>query len=185
MQHATLATIIFVTCLNQSSLLFLSFLFHYLIIPIASDHLAPPYTPTENITLSCGFSGNSIPSLDSRIWIEDIKQLQNNPSVTSTTAQPPPSITVPYFTARLSCSVFTYVFPQVTAGKKFIRLYFYPATYQNFERSKALFSVKLDSYTLLHKFNASVTSDADTDADANLLNTIQREFCISIEDDQG
>jgi serine/threonine protein kinase len=166
---------------SKFSYLCLSFLLHYLIIPIASDHSAPPYTPTENITLSCGFSGNSIPSLDGRIWIGDIQQLQNNPSVTSATAQPPPSITVPYFTARLSRSVFTYLFPQVTAGKKFIRLYFYPATYQNFERSKALFSVKLGSYTLLHEFNASVTSDAD----ANLSDTIQREFCISIEDDQG
>jgi hypothetical protein len=80
----------------------------------------PPYTPTENITLSYGFSGNSIPSPDGRIWIGDIKQLQINPSVTSTIAQPPPSITVPYLTARLSCSEYTYVFPQVTAGKKFI-----------------------------------------------------------------
>jgi hypothetical protein len=77
--------------------------------------------------------------------------------------------------------MFTYVFLQVTAGKKFIRLYFYPATYQNFECSKALFSVKLGSYTPLHEFNASVTSDAD----ANPSDALQREFCISIEDGQG
>ncbi|XP_059451320.1 receptor-like protein kinase FERONIA [Corylus avellana] len=165
---------------SKFSSLFLSFLLHCLIISIASDS-APPYTPTENITLSCGFSDNSIASLDGRIWIGDIKQLQNNASVTSATAQPAPSITVPYRTARLSRSEFTYVFPQVTAGKKFIRLYFYPVTYQNYERSEALFSVKVGPYTLLQEFNASVTADAD----ANPSNTIQREFCINIEDDQG
>jgi hypothetical protein len=165
---------------SKFSSLFLSFLLHCLIISIASDS-TPPYTPTENITLSCGFSGNSIASLDGRIWIGDIKQLQNNASVTSATAQPAPSITVPYLTARLSRSEFTYVFPRVTAGQKFIRLYFYPATYQNFQRSKALFSVKVGPYTLLHEFNASVTADAD----ANPWNTIQREFCINIEDDGG
>ncbi|KAB1211568.1 Receptor-like protein kinase FERONIA [Morella rubra] len=135
----------------------------------------------------CGFSGNSITALDKRTWIGDInstffplEKFQNSASVTSKAAQQTLSATVPYATARLSRSEFTYVF-RVTPGKKFIRLYFFPARYQTFERSNALFSVKVGPYTLLHKFNASLTADADADPS----DTIYREFCIDVEDEQG
>ncbi|KAB1202829.1 Receptor-like protein kinase FERONIA [Morella rubra] len=117
-----------------------------------------------------GNSGNSIIALDERTWIGDInstffplEKFQNNASVTSKAAQQTLSPTViPYATARLSRYEFTYVF-RVTFGKKFIRLYFFPARYQAFEGSNALFSVKAGPYTLLREFNASVTADVDAD----------------------
>lgn len=172
--------------LSNLSTLFLSFLLHFLIRPIAGE-LSPPYTPTENVALCCGSSGHPIKSLDNRTWIGDInssffpvEKLQNNASVTSAAGQPTTSTSVPCITARVSHSEFTYVLP-VTSGPKFIRLYFYPATYQNFERSKALFSVKIGPYTLLHEFNASLTADFD---DNPLDPTIYREFCINVVDEQ-
>ncbi|XP_065637628.1 receptor-like protein kinase FERONIA [Quercus suber] len=64
----------------------------------------------------------------------------------------------------------------VTPGQLFIRLYFFPASYQNFDRSKALFSVKAGSYTLLSNFSAALTVDAD----ALSLEGFSREFCVNI-----
>jgi hypothetical protein len=69
---------------------------------------------------------------------------------------------------------------RVTAGQKFIRLYFYSASYPNFDRSKALFSVKAGRFTLLSNFNASLTADADDDPG----DTIFREYCVNVEEDQ-
>jgi hypothetical protein len=71
------------------------------------------------------------------------------------------------------------MFP-VTAGQKFIRLYFYPASYPNFDRSKALFFVKAGRFTLLSSFNASLTADADGDSE----DTIFREYYVNIQNDQ-
>ena len=78
----------------------------------------------------------------------------------------------------MSVSPFTYIFP-LTTDQKFVRLYFYPATYSNFDGSNALFSVKAGTFTLLRDFNASLTADADGDPD----DTIFREFCIDIVED--
>ncbi len=79
---------------------------------------------------------------------------------------------LPYTTARLSLSPFTYIF-HVTAGQKFIRLYFYPSSYPNFDRSKALFSVKARPFTLLTNFNAK-GDDNDPEYD-----TLYKEFCVN------
>jgi len=139
------------------------------------------YTPID-----CGSSENST-ALDGRIWIGDVnpeffpfEQSQNQASLTaSAVEQSPSAVQVPYATARLSLSAFTYMFP-VTAGQIFIRLYFYPASYPNFDRSKALFSVKAGRFTLLSNFNASLTADADGDPG----HTVFKEYCVNIEEDQ-
>jgi serine/threonine protein kinase len=147
-----------------------------------------PYTPVDNILLNCGSSGNST-SLDGRTWIGDVdsnkfspvEQSQNQASITASVVQQSFSADkVPYGNARLSLSVFTYNFP-VTSGQKFIRLYFYAASYPNFDRSKALFSVKAGRFTLLSRFNASLTADSDGDSE----DTIFREYCVNIEKDQS
>ncbi|KAG6660157.1 receptor-like protein kinase FERONIA [Carya illinoinensis] len=142
-----------------------------------------PYTPVDQILLNCGSSGNSTAS-DTRIWIGDVNskflthgQSQSQPSLTSTVKEASNVPLVPFTDARLSLAPFTYVFP-VTAGQKFVRLYFYPASYSNFDRSNALFSVKVGSFTLLSNFNASLNADADS------IDTISREYCVNIEEDQ-
>ncbi|KAG6720829.1 hypothetical protein I3842_03G082000 [Carya illinoinensis] len=142
-----------------------------------------PYTPVDQILLNCGSSGNSTAS-DARIWIGDVnskfltpEQSQSQSSLTSTVKPAPNVPPVPFTDARLSLAPFTYVFP-VTAGPKFVRLYFYPAFYPNFDRSNALFSVKVGGFTLLSNFNASLNADADS------KDTISREYCVNIEKDQ-
>ena len=82
----------------------------------------------ENITINCGFSGNS-KAIDECEWIGDIgskfapTEEPNHKSNTSTAETQGTSIAVPYITTRLSNWQFTYVFP-VTPGPKFVRLYF-------------------------------------------------------------
>ncbi|GFS30489.1 protein kinase family protein [Actinidia rufa] len=84
---------------------------------------------------------------------------------------------VPYKTARISRSQFTYTF-QVSPGIKFIRLHFYPTSYQGFKRSKAFFTVKAGPYTLLSNFSAALTSDALG------LPSFAKEFCVNVEENQ-
>ncbi|GFY86938.1 malectin/receptor-like protein kinase family protein [Actinidia rufa] len=84
---------------------------------------------------------------------------------------------VPYKTARVSRSQFTYTF-QVSPGVKFIRLHFYPTSYRGFKRSKAFFTVKAGPYTLLSNFSAALTSDALG------LPSFAKEFCANVEENQ-
>ncbi|KAK4602949.1 hypothetical protein RGQ29_011795 [Quercus rubra] len=133
-------------------------------------HNSPsPYKPVDNIILNCcGFSDNST-TLDGRTWNGDVNSKffpqelsQNQASLATNSSHKTRPSQVPYTTACLSVSPFTYKFPLKT-GQKFVQLYFYPATYSNFDRSNALFSVETGTFTLLRDFNASLTVDADGD----------------------
>ncbi|KAM5581161.1 hypothetical protein ABKV19_010400 [Rosa sericea] len=142
------------------------------------------YKPTDEINLNCGSSGDLV--YESQTWSGDINSKLSPIEVGSTSqvleAPAPRSSStgsqVPYTTARLSSSEFTYRFP-ISPGQKFIRLYLYPASYNaNFDRPKSLFSVKAGGYILLKDFNASVSADAD------YFETMLKEFCINIEPEQ-
>ncbi|XP_059449705.1 receptor-like protein kinase FERONIA [Corylus avellana] len=179
-------TRLWTTLLPRVTPLYLTFFLYHLTSTVAGSSPSA-YTAVDNILLNCGSSGNST-TLDGRTWIGDLNSKfspfeqysQNKESLTAIAVQQSPSaVQVPYVTARISLSAFTYMFP-VTAGQKFIRLYFYPASYPNFDRSKALFSVKAGRFTLLNNFNASLTADADDDPG----DTIFREYCVNIEEDQ-
>ncbi|XP_030948926.1 receptor-like protein kinase FERONIA [Quercus lobata] len=170
-------------CLTFTTL-YLAFLLLHLSNTLAINSPSP-YKPVDNIILNCGSSDNST-ALDGRTWTGDDNSKffpqelsQNQASLaTNSLKQSSSASQVPYTTARLSVSPFTYIYP-LTTGQKFVRLYFYPATYSNFDRSNALFSVKAGTFTLLRDFNASLTADADGDPD----DTIFREFCIDIVED--
>ncbi|MFS7947975.1 putative non-specific serine/threonine protein kinase [Helianthus anomalus] len=65
---------------------------------------------------------------------------------------------IPYSTARIiNTASFTYRFP-VTQGPKFIRLHFYPATYDNLKTEESFFSISSNGYSLLTNFNSSLTT---------------------------
>ncbi|KAK4588309.1 hypothetical protein RGQ29_019336 [Quercus rubra] len=170
-------------CLTFTTL-YLAFLLLHLSNTLAI-HSPSPYKPVDNIILNCGSSDNST-ELNGRTWTGDVNSKffpqdlsQNQASLATNSVKESSSAwQVPYTTARLSVSPFTYIFP-LTTGQKFVRLYFHPATYSNFDRSNALFSVKAGTFTLLQDFNASLTADADGDLD----DTIFREFCIDIVED--
>ncbi|KAF3942807.1 hypothetical protein CMV_030569 [Castanea mollissima] len=164
--------------------LYIAFLLHRVTSTVGSN--SPfPYIPEDIINLDCGSSGNST-SLDGRTWIGDensiyfpVEHAQNNASLIASAVQQSSSASrLPYTTARLSLSPFNYIFSSVTAGQKIVRLYFYPATYGTFDRSKARFSVKAGPFTLLRNFNASLTADADDFPGDNIF----REFCVNIEE---
>ncbi|KAM7510163.1 hypothetical protein LguiB_009038 [Lonicera macranthoides] len=122
-----------------------------------------PYIPTDYILLNCGSKSNKI-SVDGREWAGDASsvfiQSSTNTSISfaSNASEKDPSVTqVPYMTARIfRGSPFTYNF-HLSTGPKFVRLYFYSATYSGLDKSKSLFSVKFGDYTLLKNFSASLT----------------------------
>jgi hypothetical protein len=122
--------------------------------------LADNYVPTEKILLSCG--GPPVTTdTDGRKWTTDVgsKYLSaSGNSKTSKAATQDPSVPeVPYMNARVFYSNFTYSVP-VVAGRKFVRLYFYPASYAGLNPSDGVFSVTAGSYTLLNNFSAAQTA---------------------------
>ena len=152
--------------------IFLLFFINHHITVVTST---PPYIAVDNIALNCGSFGNS-KATDKRDWIGDkgskySPMEQNNESNSSEASS---VVSIPYSTARLSYSQFTYVFP-VTPGPKFVRLYFYSAAYLGFTKSKDFFTVKAGSFTLLRNFSASIYTDSSDEK------YFVKEFCINVE----
>ncbi|KHN32319.1 Receptor-like protein kinase FERONIA [Glycine soja] len=93
------------------------------------------------------------------------------------TSQSPSTNHVPFTTARLSRSQFNYSFP-VTPGPKFLRLFFYPASYPSFPHTDSSFKVQCNQFLLLDSFNASLNVDAVK------KETIFREYIVYVGDNQ-
>ncbi|EOY03739.1 hypothetical protein QUC31_017587 [Theobroma cacao] len=154
-------------------------LFHFTFLhsrTISSDDGWPkPYTPHDNISLDCGSTGNNT-DLAGRSWLADSTiYLDRSNKVSVISSSPTKGDSIPYRTARLSRSQFSYSFT-VTPGPKFIRLHFYPTSYQEFNRSKASFDVHIGRYTLLRNYSAALTAD---DLKSEVFS---REFCINVDD---
>ncbi|KAE8648944.1 receptor-like protein kinase FERONIA [Cucumis sativus] len=158
------------------------FVFFFLLLLLL---LLPPstsqtsyYVPVDNIAVNCGTK--AITDTGDRKWIGDVAT-NYSPSeppntVNKSTFKSIISNTISdeiYRTVRLSRSPFTYSFP-VTAGPKFIRLYFYPEKYEEFNRSDAFFTVQAAQFTLLKNFSAALVADFINKS------VIPREFCIHI-----
>ncbi|KAA8547901.1 hypothetical protein F0562_004330 [Nyssa sinensis] len=136
----------------------------------------------DNIVVNCGSPGTT-KAFDHRQWIGDIgseftpMEQPNKSSITREASyQGSFTDTVPFLTARISHSQFTYTF-SVTAGQKFIRLYFFPTSYDGFNQSDAFFSVKAGPYTLLNNFSALLT------AQSLGRESFFREFCVNVEEE--
>ncbi|MBA0732951.1 hypothetical protein Gogos_017008, partial [Gossypium gossypioides] len=154
--------------------------------PVTADFNVTPYHPIENIAIDCGSSSPSASFLDIRSWVGDDNgkfspiEPQNNKyksSATKAVSPPPSSVdSVPYSTARLSYSQFTYSIP-LSPGPKFIRLHFYPTSYTGFDdrSKKAIFSVQAGTFTLLRNFSALFHAQGEV--------TVVKEFCVNV--DQG
>uniref|UniRef100_A0A5B7A1Z7 non-specific serine/threonine protein kinase n=1 Tax=Davidia involucrata TaxID=16924 RepID=A0A5B7A1Z7_DAVIN len=135
------------------------FLFLGFVIHVIS---AADYVPTDKILLNCGASSDATDT-DGRKWTSDIGSkfaLAGGVSSTSLAATQAPSVPeVPYMSARIFQSEYTYSFP-VASGRKFVRLYFYPASYSGLDPSNAVFTVTAGPYTLLKNFSAAQTTEA-------------------------
>ncbi|XP_045793499.1 receptor-like protein kinase FERONIA [Trifolium pratense] len=139
------------------------------------------YNPDYNLAINCGSSKNATAS-DNRTWVGD-----NFDPITYIDQKPiynPLNITkVPYTTARFFFSNFTYSIPiNITNNSTvFLRLHFYPTSYQNFDPSNAIFSVKVNNnLTLLKNFNASLWLHHDDNGE-----TIIKEYCIQIKPNEN
>ncbi|KAI4357970.1 hypothetical protein L6164_001882 [Bauhinia variegata] len=122
------------------------------------------YVPSENIVLSCGSNSSGFLSYDGRNWSGDVgsPHLPFDADFKSRIATAPVPLAsipqVPYMTARIFQSQFTYRF-NVTPGPKFIRLHFYPTSYLGLNVSKSFLSVTAGNLTFLHNFSASLNTD--------------------------
>ncbi|KAJ6860932.1 receptor-like protein kinase FERONIA [Populus alba x Populus x berolinensis] len=167
------------TSLSLFTPLHLSFLFLHLTILVTGDP-PPPYVPLDSIALDCGSSDDSV-GID-RNWTADINSKvaildQGSPS-TNLKANGASTSSVPYYTARVSLSKFTYTFRVNTTGPKFVRLYFNPASYTGLNRSKASFSVTSGRYTFLSNFSGFHYTDPRGERG------YAREFILSVVDEQ-
>ncbi|XVF71261.1 hypothetical protein PTKIN_Ptkin12aG0022600 [Pterospermum kingtungense] len=173
-------------CLQNLLFLLLPRLFlftEYLAVPVTGDSQPTPYKPIENITIGCGSSSDSW-SFDQRLWTRDSNEKftlfdhKNNDKINSSvpqTATEQPTDKIPYSTARVSYSEFTYSIP-LSAGQKFIRLHFYPTSYPRFDDPsiKAFFSVKAGPFMLLRNFSALLHARGEQ--------TVVKEFCLNVDD---
>ncbi|XP_047947830.1 receptor-like protein kinase FERONIA [Salvia hispanica] len=120
------------------------------------------YTATELILLSCGASATTN-DISLRSWDTDQGSKytpSNAPSISSSSdasTMESSVFPVPYGTARVFHSPFTYTFP-LTEGQKFLRLYFYPNVYSDIDTRLSLFSVNANAFTLFTNFSAFLHS---------------------------
>ncbi|KAJ0100562.1 hypothetical protein Patl1_21677 [Pistacia atlantica] len=166
---------------NIQSILTLVYLFFFL------NHFAfsvaeSSISSLQKIFVACGSSGSL--ASHGRRWIGDVDsqysptfEPQNNASTGSAPLNQARNPEDYYKKARLSSSPFTYLF-NVTSGQKFIRLHFYPASYPGFDSSKAFFSVKAGSFTLLTNFSASLTANHSRE------DVVLKEYCVNVEEGQ-
>ncbi|KAJ8753750.1 hypothetical protein K2173_000004 [Erythroxylum novogranatense] len=125
-------------------------------------NFAANYVPTDKILLDCGASSDVTDS-DGQKWVSDngskFLSASANSSMSEASNQDPDVPQVPYMTARVFQSKFTYSFP-LASGRVFLRLYFYPSVYNGLNSSDGLFSVTAGSYTLLKNFSVYQTTQA-------------------------
>lgn len=142
--------------------------------------LADNYIPRDFILLDCG-GPSTANDIDGRKWYTDDKSkfvpATGNSIVSKAATQDPSVPDIPFMTARVFSSNFTYSFP-VAPSRLFVRLYFYPSSYGGLNASDALFSVSTPSYTLLKNFSASQTAEALNYA------YIIKEYSIHVDGDR-
>lgn len=132
-----------------------------LLAVVVNVALAANYVPGDDILLNCGGPAN-LPDADGRKWGTDIGSkymLSSKSSISDADDQKPSVPQVPFMSARVFQSEFTYSFP-VASGRKFVRLYFYPSSYNKLNATNAIFNVASGQYTLLRNFSAAQTAEA-------------------------
>uniref|UniRef100_A0ACD5XV77 Uncharacterized protein n=1 Tax=Avena sativa TaxID=4498 RepID=A0ACD5XV77_AVESA len=123
-------------------------------------------TASGQILLNCGESAQTVDD-SGRTWDGDTAS-KFAPSVkgvaVNASYQDPslPSL-VPWMTARIFTSNYTYSFP-VNLGRMFLRLYFYPAAYEYYSPDGDHFSVTTPNLVILKEFSASQTAQAMSSA---------------------
>ncbi|KAK9067162.1 hypothetical protein SSX86_014487 [Deinandra increscens subsp. villosa] len=163
-----------------------------LLLLLPTTIIAQPYKSADHYQLDCGSSSTTTTS--DRIWDSDelstfIPSNIATASFTSTPFRRDPSVPqTPYSTARIfNTSSFTYTFP-VSEGPKFLRLYFYPATYSGLTPNQSFFSVSSNGYSLLTNFSAFLAASfmaetrSNAGADGPRVPNLVKEFIVYVKD---
>ncbi|KAI3726174.1 hypothetical protein L1987_65971 [Smallanthus sonchifolius] len=171
------------------SLTFTLSFFFLLLLFASTTTTAQPYNATDQVFLDCG-SLSSTPINDRR-WDGDqtSKYVPSNFFTTSFSSKPDildPSVPqTPYSSARIfNVSSFTYTFP-VSQGPKFLRLYFYPATYSDLKPEQSFFTVSSNGYSLLTNFSAFLTASYLARVNGPDVPSFVKEFIIYVKDTQS
>nr|GEW09980.1 receptor-like protein kinase FERONIA [Tanacetum cinerariifolium] len=160
-----------------------------LLILFTTTTSAQPYKATEHFLLDCGSSSTT--TISDQKWDGDelSEFVPSNITRTSFASNPVYRDTsvpqIPYSTARLfNTFSFTYKF-HVSPGPKFLRLYFYPATYSGLSANHSFFSVSSNGYSLLTNFNAFLTASyLGKTRDGPSVPHFVKEFLICVKDTQ-
>ncbi|KAL9173631.1 hypothetical protein ABFS82_02G000900 [Erythranthe guttata] len=124
----------------------------------------------DHISINCGSSTTSSTAPSGREWLPDIPTTSTKGS-SSSSSSIATTTTVPYGTARISLSQFSYTF-NLNPGQKVIRLHFNPTSSYYGGLKEDLFTVEAGPFTLLSNFSPSLTARALS------LTTFVKEFCI-------
>ncbi|XP_074592601.1 receptor-like protein kinase FERONIA [Curcuma longa] len=146
---------------------------------VAADNST--YIPRDYILLNCGSSGRTTDN-DGRFWNGDtgskFAPSLNSAGLTASKQAASSVPEVPYMTARIFTSQYTYSFP-VGPGRKFIRLYFYPANYSTHAPSNAFFDVTCNNHTLLSNFSAFLTVNSLNYDSLTRVYSVTREYSVN------
>ncbi|KAG6535628.1 receptor-like protein kinase ANXUR1 [Zingiber officinale] len=143
---------------------------HIILLVLAFCVSDGAYVPSDEILLDCGSSSEAADA-DGRKWLADSTSskttLTSKDSTPATAVFQDPSLPsdVPYMTARIFSSESTYRFAVNKSDRHWLRLHFYPSTYNGLPPENSYFSVSTgDGITLLKNFSAYVTAKALTQA---------------------
>ncbi|XP_051130821.1 putative receptor-like protein kinase At5g39000 isoform X2 [Andrographis paniculata] len=139
----------------------------------------------DRISINCGSASPSA-SLTRREWLGDVYSSFSSSPVTlkgnsyrTSARSVQPIDPVPYSSARISTSQFSYNF-RLNSGQKYVRLHFNPTPYKFssgiFNKLVDCFSVEAGPFTLLSNFSASIT------ARSLGLNVVTKEFCVNVKE---
>lgn len=151
---------------SNSHILFFFFFFSFTLNTIHVLCKVSTTSDSDSYILSCGSSSGGTDS-DGRKWISDSKFAASSKNTVIATAQyQDPSLPsqVPYMSARIFKSEYTYKFSVSPKKRLWIRLHFYPSTYSNLNSSDSYFYAAANGFTLLNNFSASITAKALTQA---------------------
>lgn len=116
--------------------------------------------------ITCG-SPNDVTDSEGRRWASDSKYLGSPDSSTTAKADymdPTLPSKEPYATVRIFNTTSSYKFSVSSEKRLWIRLHFYPLSYNKLKEDKAYFSVVANGFTLLNNFSAATTTEALTQA---------------------
>lgn len=150
--------------MNSNGRIFFLLVFFFITlnsIPVSSKDSA---SESKSYILACGASGEGTDT-DGRKWEPDTKYVNSSGNtITASAETQDPSLpsTIPYMTARIFTSAFTYKFSVPKKSRLWVRLHFYPSTYSSLQANASYFAVTANKLQLLKNFSASITAQALT-----------------------